>query len=152
MRTIVEIVDLEKGETLEKRLGLLTRESFRRQRDKTPKTAILSFLDSLLGLGYWWFPTFLYEWRSPEGSLYRKQHARRTLAGYTIPWGMIVDFYDHGVKSCEGEFWASAFFRRCNRRRHKYWLPDGTKVSQTEFMREMLGPKIDGCHDLSWER
>ncbi|MDB5340483.1 MAG: hypothetical protein JWN70_6102 [Planctomycetaceae bacterium] len=135
---------------MEKRLRLLVRESLRRNRDRTLRTRILSFLDTLLGLGYWLFPAFEYECHNPDGSLWSRNRVRHSLAGYTISWGYYVEYYDGGLKAYEGEMWQMP--RKTILRKHKYWRPDGTQVSQTEWMRENLGPEIDGCHDLAWEK
>lgn len=151
MQNIIERIDLSGREPTMNRTSLLMREGLRRSRDATLKTWILSLIDMSLGLGYWWFSTFEYENQNPDGSSWRRNQVRQTLAGYVIAWGRCIEYYDDGTKASEGLCYASAFFRRTAFRKHVYWLPDGTKVSQHEWMRFVFGPEIDGFHDPAWE-
>jgi hypothetical protein len=132
-------------------LGDLTTDGLRRRRDRSLRTWLLSALDKWLFLGYWWFRPFQYERRNSNGSIWQRYTVRRTLAGYTIPWGLYVEYYDHGTKSCEGLSYGSPFVSRTILRKYKYWLPNGTSVSQAEWMRYHFGPDIDGCADPAWE-
>ena len=124
----------------------------RRQRDTTVRTRVRSFLDACLLLGYWWFQKFEYERHHADGSLWERFTVRRTLAGYTIPWGRHVEYYDNGTKACEGVVFGATFPRRTKLRKFKYWLPNGVSVSQHEWMRYHFGPEIDGCADSAWEK
>jgi four helix bundle protein len=151
MDKIVEQVDILRGST-EHRLSLLLRESVRRSQDRTLKTRILELIDATFGLGYWWFRTFDYECQNPDGTLWKRHQVRRTLAGYVIAWGRYSEYYDDGKVQYEGISRLSLMTGRVKFRRHHYWLPDGSRVSQLEWMQYMFGPEIEGCCDPAWEK
>ena len=150
MHPHVEFIDVLGNSGLP-RVGLLFREWIRRSHDTSLKTCVLSLLDQSLGLGYWWFRTSEYRCLNPDGSIYRQQIVRRTLAGYTIAWGHGVDYYDNGAKQSEQLAYASACFTGTRFRKCRYWLEDGTSVSQAMWMRTAFGPEIEGCYDPAWE-
>jgi hypothetical protein len=123
-----------------------------RSNDRSLRTWLLSAVDKWLLLGYWWFRPFPYERHNSDGSLYERFTVRRTLAGYLIPWGLYTQFYEDGRTATEGLTYRDPFscgiqFRMC-----KYWLPDGTKVSQAEWMRFQFGPGVEECVDPAWEQ
>jgi|GEM_PF-7099491 len=151
MDTLVERIDPFNG-PLNERISLLIREGIRRGRDRTLRTRALELIDTLFGLGYWWFQTFEYECRNPDGSLWKQQRVRQTLAGYIIAWGHYTEFYDDGQKAMQGINRCSASFGRSTYRNYEYWLPNGTQVSQAEWMFFTFGPEIDGCYDPAWEK
>jgi hypothetical protein len=113
---------------------------------------VLSLLDYSLGMGHWWFQTFEYRCLNPDGSIYRQQIVRRTLAGYMIAWGQGVEYYDNGLKLSEGLTHSTAFGGKVRFRKHRFWLEDGTSVSLAEWMRHVFGPDIEGCYDPAWEK
>ena len=94
----------------------------------------------------------MYECNNPDGTLWLLQRVRQTLAGYIIPWGLYREYYDEGGKAVEGLIWHSLWSGRVTFRKHQYWLPDGTQVSQSEWFHYIFGPEIDGCHDPAWEK
>jgi hypothetical protein len=150
MHPHVEFIDVLGNSGLP-RMGLLFREGIRRNRDASWKTWILSLLDQYLGMGYWWFRTFEHRCLNSDGSIYRQQIVRRTLSGYAIVWGHGVEYYDDGTKASEQLAYASAFLLGTTFRKCRYWLEDGTSVSQAVWMRTAFGPDIEGCYDPAWE-
>lgn len=151
MQVITESIDPLNGQTFETCVSLLNRESIRRKHEGTVFTTVCSLIDYCLGLGYWWFPVMVYECRNTDGSLWKRFEVRNTLAGYKIAWGRYSEYYDDGTMSYEGLCYQSALTGNSRFRKHVYWLPDGTSVSQHEWMRFHFGPEIDACLDPRWE-
>ena len=152
MKIVEETINRPGDGTLENCLSLLARESARHRHDLTWKTWILSLIDHCLGLGYWWFPKFEYLCRNPDGSIWKRHEVRRTLASYTIAWGRYSEYYDDGTKACEGISISSSLHHKTSLRQFRYWLPDGTKVSQSDWMRLQFGCEVEGYHDPAWEK
>lgn len=128
------------------RLSQLTVDALRWSRDRTWKTWILTRADGLLSWARWPFRTSVYERFNPDGTLYQRSVVRRTLAGYLEPWGTWQQYHDNGVLGEEGEV------IRGRNRKYRFWLPDGTRVSQQDYLEFLFGPEAKDLVDPFWER
>lgn len=132
---MADSIEYEPRDCLNPELPLLIRDGLRLQQDRRWVTWLLSILDSRLFLGHWWFPLLIYERRHLEdGFVSQRSEVRRTLAGYVIPWGVMIVYYDDGTMASQEGIWGSSFGMCWKRSKGVYWLPGSVKVSLSEWL------------------